>query len=59
MRFIVSPSRALPGKWQWEMIDGETGQVYAGGVEAAPKDAREAARTFRNRCYLAPIEMGT
>lgn len=60
MRIIVGPSRVLTGKWRWDVVDGETGEVIVTGtLHDTPKEARIAAQAFRNRVYMAPIEMGT
>ena len=61
MRFIVTPNREPKhtGDWKWELIDTDTGEVMATGLQGTPNAARTAAKHFRTRVHMAPIEMGT
>lgn len=57
MRFIVVP---LDGKWRWRLVDDD-GEVHVDDSSRydTPREARAAAKQWRNRVYIAPVEMGT
>lgn len=58
MKFVVTPAA---GKWRWQLVDPETGEIIhtSADLRDTPREARAAAKSWRNRVYMATIEMGT
>lgn len=58
MKLVITPAA---GKWRWHLVDLETGEIIYTSTDLrdTPREARAAAKSWRNRVYMATIEMGT
>jgi hypothetical protein len=60
VKLLVTPCHGFAGKWRWDLVDTETGEVLAAGERFdTPREARVGAKAWRSRVYNTPIEMGT